>query len=58
MLQRGIPIVKLHIEDLAIFGSEPAFDEELHVGRPNIGDRQKLLERINDALDRRWLTNI
>lgn len=28
-----------------------------HVGRPNIGDRQRLAERIDDLLDRRWLTN-
>jgi dTDP-4-amino-4,6-dideoxygalactose transaminase len=43
--------------DLAIFGGTPAFQEKLHVGRPNIGDRDHLLERINDLLDRRWLTN-
>ena len=35
----------------------PAFQERLHVGRPNIGNRERLLERINDLLDRRWLTN-
>jgi hypothetical protein len=29
----------------------------LHVGRPNIGDRNALLARINDMLDRRWLSN-
>src|ERR671921_40561 len=44
-------------ENLAIFGRPPAFDEKLHVGRPNIGDRRRLLERIEDLLDRRWLTN-
>lgn len=33
------------------------FREPLHVGRPNIGDRQRFLERVNDILDRRWLTN-
>lgn len=32
-------------------------DGMLHVGRPNIGNRQRLLERISDILDRRWLTN-
>jgi len=42
---------------LAILGSVPAFPQPLHVGRPNIGDRQVLLARINDILDRRWLTN-
>ena len=38
-------------------GGRPAFSEPLHVGRPNIGDRAALLARINDLLDRRWLTN-
>jgi dTDP-4-amino-4,6-dideoxygalactose transaminase len=31
--------------------------ENLYVGRPNIGDRQVLLTRINEMLDRRWLSN-
>jgi dTDP-4-amino-4,6-dideoxygalactose transaminase len=42
---------------LALFSGEPAFPETLHVGRPNIGDRQQLMARIDDLLDRRWLTN-
>jgi dTDP-4-amino-4,6-dideoxygalactose transaminase len=50
-------VIKDELTDLAIFGGTPAFKEKLHVGRPNIGDRQRLLERINDILDRRWLTN-
>lgn len=29
----------------------------LHVGRPNIGDRQAFLSRVNDILDCRWLSN-
>ena len=49
--------MKVSIENLALFGGTPAFQEKLHVGRPNIGDRQRLLGRINDVLDRRWLTN-
>lgn len=49
--------MKVTISDLAILGGQPAFAEPLHVGRPNIGDRDRLLARINDALDRRWLTN-
>lgn len=48
---------KEHIHQLAIFGGKPAFQEVLHVGRPNIGSREKLLARINDMLDRRWLSN-
>lgn len=39
------------------FQFAPAFSEKLHVGRPNIGSRDRLLERINDVLDRKWLTN-
>ena len=45
------------IGDLAIFGKPPAFAEKLHVGRPNIGNRERLLARINDMLNRNWLTN-
>ena len=29
----------------------------LHVGRPNIGNRERFLERVNEILDRRWLSN-
>lgn len=49
--------MKKDIGNLAIFGGQPAFEEILHVGRPNIGDRSALLARINELLDRRWLTN-
>lgn len=45
------------LHDLAYFGGAPYFAEPLHVGRPNIGDRERLLARINELLDRRWLTN-
>ncbi len=45
------------LEDLAIFGGTPAFGEPLHVGRPNVGDRERLMERVADVLDSRWLTN-
>lgn len=45
------------IDDLAIFGGRPAFAQSLHVGRPNIGNRQEFSRRVNDILDRRWLTN-
>ena len=45
------------IDDRAIRGAPPLFPQALHVGRPNIGNRARLLERINDILDRQWLTN-
>lgn len=48
---------KAGINELALFGGVPIFNELLHVGRPNIGNRERLLERINDMLDRRWLSN-
>ncbi len=50
-------VMKQEVDELAIFGGSPAFAEKLHVGRPNIGNRERLLARINDLLDRRWLTN-
>ena len=43
--------------DLAINGAEPAFDEPLHVGCPNIGDRDTFMQLAGDILNRRWLTN-
>src|SRR5262245_32563049 len=45
------------LDNLAIFSGTPAFDAPLHVGRPNIGNRERLMERINDMLDRRWLSH-
>lgn len=49
--------MKNGIEDLVIFGGYPAFDDKLHVGRPNIGNRDSFINKINDMLDRRWLSN-
>lgn len=43
--------------DLALHGAPPAYDEPLHVGRPNIGDRERFLAYTNDLLDRSWLSN-
>ena len=42
---------------LAVLGGDPAFSEALHVGRPNVGDRRRFLARMDDLLERRWLTN-
>jgi dTDP-4-amino-4,6-dideoxygalactose transaminase len=49
--------MKHDLNDLALFGGKPAFEEALHVGRPNIGHRDAFLARVKDILDRRWLTN-
>lgn len=43
--------------DLAINGAPPAFGETLHVGRPNIGNREGFLRRVGEILDSQWLTN-
>ncbi|MGZ8261985.1 MAG: DegT/DnrJ/EryC1/StrS family aminotransferase, partial [Methylotenera sp.] len=45
------------LNDLAINGAPPAFGEMLHVGRPNIGDREVFLSRMSEMFDRRWLSN-
>ncbi len=46
-----------NVERLAILGGNPRFERSVHVGAPNIGDRAALMGRLNDVLDRRWLTN-
>ena len=38
-------------------GESLQLDHKLFVGRPNLGSRQAFLERVNDILDRRWLSN-
>ncbi|MDN4053013.1 DegT/DnrJ/EryC1/StrS family aminotransferase [Massilia sp. YIM B02763] len=43
--------------DLAINGAAPAFEEQLHVGRPNMGDRDAFMRHVEDIFDRRWLSN-
>lgn len=43
--------------DLAINGAPPAFAEPLHVGRPNIGNRDEFMRRMGQILDNQWLTN-
>jgi dTDP-4-amino-4,6-dideoxygalactose transaminase len=45
------------VESLAVFGAPPAFEDPLHVGRPNIGDRKAILARMEEMLDRNWLSN-
>lgn len=45
------------LQRLAILEGEPYFPEPLHVGRPNVGNTEALFQRIQGALDRKWLTN-
>jgi dTDP-4-amino-4,6-dideoxygalactose transaminase len=42
---------------IAILEGAPAFLEPLHVGRPNLGNRETMLRRVNEIFDRRWFTN-
>lgn len=49
--------MKKCIKELAIFGGKPCFKNKLYVGLPNIGNRKHFLKRVNDILDRKWLTN-
>lgn len=44
-------------EDLAVFGGRPRFERPLHVNRPNQPNRDRLLERVDGLLDRRWYSN-
>lgn len=56
-VHRKPPVSTANTKELAILGADPSFERTLHVGRPNIGDRERLIERMNDILDRRWLSN-
>jgi dTDP-4-amino-4,6-dideoxygalactose transaminase len=49
--------MKQALTELAVMGGTPAFAQPLHVGRPNIPDKEAVLRRIGEALDRGWLTN-
>jgi len=42
---------------LALLGGAPRFAAPLHVGRPNIGDRERFMRRVEKILDNAWLTN-
>ena len=44
-------------QDLAINGAPPAFEQLLHVGRPNVGSRELLMKYMDDIFERNWLTN-
>jgi len=50
-------MAKNTIEDLAFWNGNPIFQEVLHVGRPNIGNREIFIKRVNNMFDRHWLSN-
>ncbi|UPG91443.1 aminotransferase class I/II-fold pyridoxal phosphate-dependent enzyme [Luteibacter aegosomaticola] len=43
--------------DLAVEGAPPAFDTALHVGGPNVGDRDLFMRHVGEMFDRRWFSN-
>ena len=45
------------LQNLAVNGSDPAFELPLHVGQPSIGCRETFLKYVEEIFDRRWLTN-
>jgi dTDP-4-amino-4,6-dideoxygalactose transaminase len=49
--------MKTAASELAILGGPASFAEPLHVGRPNVGDREAVLRAIDEAMGERWLSN-
>ena len=45
------------VHDLAVRGAVPAFNEPLHVGRPNLATRDDFMRLTQEIYERRWLTN-
>ncbi|WP_026841524.1 DegT/DnrJ/EryC1/StrS family aminotransferase [Citrifermentans bremense] len=45
------------VDELGIFTGKPIFNEAQVVGRPNVGNSEDFLARVNDILERRWFTN-
>ncbi|MCZ7428730.1 DegT/DnrJ/EryC1/StrS family aminotransferase [Micromonospora sp. WMMA1949] len=45
------------LADLAALGGTPEFSRFLQVGTPSVGDRSRLFDRLNTAMDNEWLTN-
>jgi dTDP-4-amino-4,6-dideoxygalactose transaminase len=48
---------KYHYEDLAIYTGIPTFSDQLHVGKPNIGEKDRFIARVDEIFENRWLTN-
>lgn len=49
--------MKQRVDQLAILGGAAEFPRQLHVGRPNVGDRRFFMEKVEQILDSRWFTN-
>ncbi len=52
-----MPVLTKSPPRLVVLGGQPRFRHPLHVGAPNIGDRGRLLRRIEAMLDTRRLSN-
>lgn len=50
-------VIKNGIDDLALFSGRSEFAYPLHVGKPNIGNKENFLKRVSEILDDRRLTN-
>ncbi len=44
-------------KDFAIFGNAPSFDKPIHVGKPNIPNKEKFFARMEQIFESAWLTN-
>ncbi len=49
--------MKRDVDALAVFGGSPSFDPPLHVGRPQVGDRDRMISYLEEILTSRQLTN-
>lgn len=43
--------------DLAINGASPAFNQPLHVGSPNVGNKAAFFKLVEQLFEKNWLTN-
>lgn len=50
-------MIKTNVNDLALLGGKPIYEKPLHVGKPNLGDRDSINAMLDDIFDRLWLTN-
>lgn len=49
--------LKNTVEDLVLFSGSPLFAAPIHVGQPNIGDRDLFKKYVDEIFESRWLSN-
>ncbi|KOV71430.1 hypothetical protein ADL00_07610 [Streptomyces sp. AS58] len=54
----GVVRTKRTRSDLAYYGGTPGFAEDIRVGTPNVPAKDRYLELVGEAIDRRWLSNL